>query len=268
MNHARPVDLLEGFGDARHQHERRVHRQRTVRGYRFLQGRPGHERCHQPGRAGVRIGIQYLRGVEAVHPARGLHFLPEAMPEIRMAGEFGPDHLQRYRPAARSEGQVHGAHATRAKPGVYPVPAHLGRIIAAQRFHVDWLALSAAPGERMPPAPNEPVHSRCRDPRHRGGFARAYSVRSAGPVSGQATVVDVIGEVEHDAFGVHAERGGDEFGVGAVDQAGQAGAAQSAGRDTAARQMTDIGNRGRRGPGLRGSRCARSPTLTATCASS
>jgi hypothetical protein len=31
----------------------------------------------------------------------------------------------------------------------------------------------------------------------------------------QAAVIDVIGEAEHDAFGVHAERGGGEPGIDA-----------------------------------------------------
>jgi hypothetical protein len=29
----------------------------------------------------------------------------------------------------------------------------------------------------------------------------------------QAPVIDVVGEVEHDALGLHAERGGDELGT-------------------------------------------------------
>jgi hypothetical protein len=52
----------------------------------------------------------------------------------------------------------------------------------------------------------------------------------------QVAVIDVAGEVEHDAFGVHAERGGDELGVDGVDQAGEPGAAQCPGRDAAAVQ--------------------------------
>jgi hypothetical protein len=38
-------------------------------------------------------------------------------------------------------------------------------------------------------------------------------------VDGQVRfLVNLVGEVEHDAFGVHAERGGDELGVDRVDQ--------------------------------------------------
>jgi hypothetical protein len=37
--------------------------------------------------------------------------------------------------------------------------------------------------------------------------------------------VDVVGQVEHGALGVDAERGGDELRAGAVDQGGQPGAA-------------------------------------------
>src|SRR5258705_80186 len=47
----------------------------------------------------------------------------------------------------------------------------------------------------------------------------------------QMAGVDVVGEVDHDAFGRHSERGGHEFGVDGVDQVDQAGAAQRAGRD-------------------------------------
>jgi hypothetical protein len=42
---------------------------------------------------------------------------------------------------------------------------------------------------------------------------------------GQAALVDLVGDIERDPFGVHAERGGDEFGVDGVDQVGKAGAA-------------------------------------------
>ena len=48
-------------------------------------------------------------------------------------------------------------------------------------------------------------------------------------VAREPAVIDVVGEVEHDACGVHTERGGDQPGVGGVDQVGQAGAAQHAG---------------------------------------
>jgi hypothetical protein len=40
---------------------------------------------------------------------------------------------------------------------------------------------------------------------------------------GQATCVDLVSQIEHDTFGVHAEGGGDEFGVHGVDQVDQAG---------------------------------------------
>jgi hypothetical protein len=43
-------------------------------------------------------------------------------------------------------------------------------------------------------------------------------------VIGQTAVIDVVGEIEHDAFGVHAERGGDELGVDRVDQVREGGA--------------------------------------------
>ena len=42
---------------------------------------------------------------------------------------------------------------------------------------------------------------------------------------GKPPVIDVVGEVVHDALGLHAERGGDELGVDRVDQVREAGAA-------------------------------------------
>ncbi len=54
----------------------------------------------------------------------------------------------------------------------------------------------------------------------------------------------MVGQVDHDAFGVHAERGGDELGVHGVDQVCEAGAAEHAGRDSGRVQaMADIGGR-------------------------
>ena len=49
----------------------------------------------------------------------------------------------------------------------------------------------------------------------------------------QAYVIYVVGEVDHDAFGVHSECGGHELGVHGVDQVGQPGAAEHPGRDAA-----------------------------------
>jgi len=43
----------------------------------------------------------------------------------------------------------------------------------------------------------------------------------------------MVGEVDHDSFGVHAERGGDELGIHGVDQVDQPGAAEHPGRDAA-----------------------------------
>jgi len=59
----------------------------------------------------------------------------------------------------------------------------------------------------------------------------------------QAYVIDVVGEVDHDAFGVHSERGGHELGVHGVDQVGQPGAAEHPGRDAArVEHVADIGD--------------------------
>src|SRR6266567_5300314 len=49
------------------------------------------------------------------------------------------------------------------------------------------------------------------------GFCSAHG-------GGQPAGIDAVGKVDHDAFGVHAERGGHEFGVHAVDQVDQPGA--------------------------------------------
>lgn len=55
----------------------------------------------------------------------------------------------------------------------------------------------------------------------------------------------MVCKVDHDAFGVHAERGGDQLGIGGIDQVGQAGAAQHAGRDAArVEELAGIGGVG------------------------
>jgi hypothetical protein len=43
---------------------------------------------------------------------------------------------------------------------------------------------------------------------------------------GKAAIVDVVGEVDHGAFGVHPEGCGDEFGIHCADQVDQAGGAE------------------------------------------
>src|SRR6266566_4057574 len=52
-------------------------------------------------------------------------------------------------------------------------------------------------------------------------------------VTWEQAVMDAVGEIDHHAFWVHAERGGDQLGVHGVDQVDQAGAAQHPRRDAA-----------------------------------
>lgn len=61
---------------------------------------------------------------------------------------------------------------------------------------------------------------------------------------GQAASVDVIGEVDEDAFGLHAERGGNELGVHRVNQIGKAGYSQPVRGDAC--RFEDMGEVGRR----------------------
>lgn len=52
----------------------------------------------------------------------------------------------------------------------------------------------------------------------------------------------MVGEIDHDAFGIHAEGSGDELGVHGVDKVDQAGGAQSLGRDAAGvQEVADTG---------------------------
>jgi hypothetical protein len=67
--------------------------------------------------------------VSVISPPGARHLLPEAVPEIGVVGQLGPDHLHRDRAAALGECQVHPAHAARAQPGADPVAGDLARII-------------------------------------------------------------------------------------------------------------------------------------------
>jgi hypothetical protein len=136
VHYAGGVDHLQGLGYTSHQHEYRVDRERAVAADCFLQRWPGYERRHQPRRIRVRIGVQYLRGVEAVNPAGCVGFLAKAITERRVGSKLRPHRLERDGPAARCERQVDRAHAASAKPGMYPVPAYLPRIFAGQRLHL------------------------------------------------------------------------------------------------------------------------------------
>ncbi|KUJ67445.1 hypothetical protein ACZ90_27840 [Streptomyces albus subsp. albus] len=54
--------------------------------------------------------------------------------------------------------------------------------------------------------------------------------------------VDVIGEVDHDAFGIHAEGRSDELGIEGVDQVGESSTPQGPRWDTAGvQEVADMG---------------------------
>jgi len=136
VHEAGVVNHLQRLGDARGQQQHGVGRQRPVPGDRLLQRGTGHVGGHQPGRAAIGIGVEHLGGVQPVHPPGRRDLLPEPVAELLVIAEFRPDDLQRDRPAARGEREVHPAHAAGPQPGAQPVPGDLGRVVTGQRLHV------------------------------------------------------------------------------------------------------------------------------------
>lgn len=146
---------LEGLGDPGQEEEHGVWRQRPVPADRLAQRQAGHVGRGQPGLRRVRIGLQHLRGEQAVHALCGGHLLAEPGPELLVVAEPGPDHLERDLPAARGQRQVDAAHRARAEPCAKPVPSDLARVVPGQRLNhgvlrLHWQPRVAGRGNGLP----------------------------------------------------------------------------------------------------------------------
>jgi len=123
-------------------------RQGPVPRHRLAQRQPGHIGRRQPGLRGVRVGVQHLRGEQAVHQLRGGHLLAEPGPELLVVAEFGPDQLERDLPAARRQRQVDPPHRARAEQRAEPVPPGFARVVPGQRLNQGILRLHRRPRSR------------------------------------------------------------------------------------------------------------------------
>lgn len=100
MDDACGVDRLQGLGDAGEEQQDGPLGQRPVPLDDLLEGGAGYEGGGEPGHGGVGARVDHLGGVEAVDAAGTGDLLGEAVPEVGVLGEFGPDHLERDRAPA------------------------------------------------------------------------------------------------------------------------------------------------------------------------
>jgi hypothetical protein len=108
-----------------------------VLGDGVVQRRSGDVGGGQPGLVGVGVRVDHGDGVEAVHAARGGHFLLEAFAEGLVLGVLAVHELDRHRGAGGRASQVDPAHAARAEHRLQPVGADGGGISGGERA-VGW----------------------------------------------------------------------------------------------------------------------------------
>jgi hypothetical protein len=90
-----------------------------------LAGHPGHGR--------VQVGVEDRGGAEAGHPAGRADLLAEALAQLGLAVEVGPDRLDRDPGAVRGGAQVDDAHAALPDPPGQGERAEPGWVAGAQR---------------------------------------------------------------------------------------------------------------------------------------
>ena len=138
VHHARGVDRAQALGQPRGQRQHRGGGQRPVLAHRVGQRGPGARRrwpARAPGPPRPRRSTGAVNNPLTLRATRDLP--PETGPELGVLGQFGPDHLDRHRPAARRQAQVYPAHAARAEPSAQPVRPDQLRIPRLELAHDD-----------------------------------------------------------------------------------------------------------------------------------
>jgi hypothetical protein len=128
VHHARGVDRAQALGQASGQRQQRARRQRPVVIYRLEQRRPRNVSRSQPRHRAVDIRVHHHGREQTAHPPRRGDLPAEPHPEIRILGQLSADDLDRDRPAARGDAEVHPPHATAAKATHQPVGTDRRRI--------------------------------------------------------------------------------------------------------------------------------------------
>ena len=106
---------------------------RPVRGDVFGQRRSwhvvgGHER---EGRVG--LSLDHPHRAHALHPGQVGHLAAEPVPELRVIGQIGAEHLDRDEVAVAGRAEIDHAHPAGAEPGGQPVAPDLGRVRVPKR---------------------------------------------------------------------------------------------------------------------------------------
>lgn len=130
-----PVHRAQRLGQAGAEQPYPVLGQGPVRGHRLAQRRRRDERRRQPGRLGVRVGVHQRYRPGTVDPPGDLDLPAEPLPEVRLLGVLGEQHLQRHQGAVRGACQVHDAHAAGAESAEQPMVRDTRGVGRTQRLH-------------------------------------------------------------------------------------------------------------------------------------
>ena len=136
VDDARGVHRLERAGQPRRQDPYGPLRQRCAAapaGDDLLEGRARDIARGDPGGLGLGVRVQHRRGPLAADPQRGPHLLPEARPELLLAGQLTAHQLHGDRTPAVRTGQEHLPHPALAEPPDQAVVADPRRIPGPER---------------------------------------------------------------------------------------------------------------------------------------
>ena len=128
VHHARGVDRIQAFRQARGQRQQRRLRQRSMAIDCLSQRRPRNIGRSHPRHWAIDIRVHHCGGVHTAHPPGRGDLPPESHPELRIRGQFGADRFHRHRPSARGHAEEHLSHATLAEPPYQAVRADRRRI--------------------------------------------------------------------------------------------------------------------------------------------
>ena len=132
VHHSRGVDGAQAFRQPGGQGQQAGDGQRSVTAYRLPQRGTRDVHGGQPRHRTVQVRVEDERSEQAAYPSGRRNLTPEARPEFGILGQFGPDDLDRDRPAPRRHAQEHLAHATPAELPQQPIGPDLTRVLGLQ----------------------------------------------------------------------------------------------------------------------------------------
>ncbi len=136
MDQARPVDGLEGLGDAGREPAHGLGRERPALVHYLFEGGRGHVGGGQPGHGGARVGVDDGGRVEARDGPCGLHLPGEADPEQLVLRELRAHGLDRHAPARGRAREIDQTHSARAEPAQHFEGPDASRVVLRQLLHL------------------------------------------------------------------------------------------------------------------------------------